>query len=69
MILSYHNLGEKKRHRIKAEITTEHPAASCGQPVIVLEDGNVVDLFSWTALGYKVISATKREMAELARRR
>lgn len=38
MILSYHNLGEKKRHRIKATVTTEHSASSYGQPVIVLED-------------------------------
>jgi len=67
MILSYHNLGEKRRHRIKAKITTEHSASSYGQPVIVLEDGNVLDLFSWTALGYRVIQASKKEIAELAR--
>lgn len=39
MILSYHNLGEENRHRMKAKITTEHSASSYGQPVIVLEDG------------------------------
>jgi len=67
MILSYHNLGEKKRHRVKAKITTEHSASSYGQPVIVLEDGGALDLFSWTVLGYRVIQAGKRERAELAR--
>ena len=67
MILSYHDLGEEKRHRIKAKITTEHSASSYGQPVIVLEDGGPLDLFSWTALGYRVIRASKRKKAELAR--
>ena len=68
MILSYHDWGEEKRHRVKAKITTEHPASSYGQPVIVLEDGNALDLFSWTALGYQVIRAGKKEMAQLAQR-
>ncbi len=67
MVLSYHNLGEEKRHRIKATVTTEHSASSYGQPVIVLEDGNPLDLFSWTALGYRVITANKKERAALAK--
>lgn len=67
MILSYHNLGEEKRHRIKATITTDHPASSYGQPVIVLEDGGALDLMSWVALGYQVVRAGKKEMASLAR--
>jgi len=67
MILSYHNLGEEKRHRVKAKVTTEHSASSYGQPVIVLEDGDALDLFSWTALGYRVVKAEKREMAALQR--
>ena len=65
MILSYHNLGEEKRHRVKAKVTTEHSASSYGQPVIVLEDGNALDLFSWTALGYQVVRAGKRETEAL----
>ncbi len=65
MILSFHNLGETKRHRIKAKVTTEHSASSYGQPVIVLEDGNPLDLFSWTALGYRVARAGKRELVSL----
>jgi hypothetical protein len=67
MILSYQDLGEKRRHRIKARVTTEHSASSYGQPVIVLEDGDALDLFSWTALGYRVVRAGKKEMSELAR--
>ena len=69
MILSYSNkiFGEKGRHRIKAEITTDHSASSYGQPVIVLEDGGALDLMSWVSLDYRVVKATKKEMAELAR--
>jgi len=67
MILSYHNLGEEKRHRVKAKITTDHSASSYGQPVIVLEDGGALDLFSWTALGYPVKKASKKEMAGLVK--
>jgi hypothetical protein len=65
MILSYHNLGEEKRHRIKASVTTEHSASSYGQPVIVLSDGGPLDFFSWVSLGYQVIQASKREMEGL----
>ncbi len=41
MILSYTDLLDKKRktHRIKATITTDHPASSYTQPIIVLENG------------------------------
>lgn len=65
MILSYHNLGEEKRHRMKAKVTTEHNASSYGQPVIVLEDGGAIDLMSWVGLGYRVVRASKKEMAGL----
>jgi hypothetical protein len=67
MILSYHNLGEEKRHRVKASITTDHSASSYGQPVIVLEDGGALDLFSWVTLGYQVVRASKKEMEGLVR--
>ena len=67
MILSYHNLGEEKRHRVKAKITTEHSASSYGQPVIVLEDGGAIDLMSWVGLGYQVVRASKKEKANLAK--
>ena len=67
MILSYHNLGEEKRHRIKASITTEHSASSYGQPVIVLGDGGALDFFSWVSLGYQVVKASKKEREDLMR--
>ena len=67
MILSYQSVFEEdaERRRIKAEITTEHPTSSYGQPVIVLEDGGSLDLVSWLAMGYKVEKATKGERADL----
>jgi len=65
MILNYHDLGETKRHRIKASITTDHPASHYGQPVIVLEDGGALDLMSWVGLGYRVVRASKKETAAL----
>ena len=67
MILSYHDLGEEKRHRIKAKITTDHSTSSYGQPVIVLEDGGALDLFSWVSLGYKVVRASKKEREALVK--
>ena len=60
-----HNLGEKKQHRIKAKVTIEHSSSSYGQPVIVLEDGGALDLFSWMSLGYQVVRASKKELAWL----
>ena len=67
MKLSYSNsiFGDDKRHTINAEITTDHPASSYGQPVIVLEDGGALDLMSWTALDYRVEEATKDEIDKL----
>jgi hypothetical protein len=69
MILSYRDLfhESKRRTRIKAELTTEHPASSCGQPVIVLDDGGLIDLLSWVSLDYCVVCANKKESQELAR--
>jgi hypothetical protein len=67
MILSYTDLFDEKRksHRIKATVTTEHPASHYGQPVIVLEDGGALDLFSWVTLGYRVVKASKKETLAL----
>jgi hypothetical protein len=53
--------------RVKAEITTDHSASSYGMPVIVLEDGNALDLVSWVLLNYRVVRASKREKEELVR--
>ncbi len=64
MVLSYFDLlGDEKRHKIKATITTEHAASSYGQPVILLEDGDPLDLSSWVLLNYQVEQATDEEMA------
>ena len=67
MILSYHDLRDLKRHRIKARVTTDHSASSYGQPAIVLEDGGALDLMSWVGLGYQVVKASKKEMEGLIR--
>ncbi len=62
MKLSYLDLlGDGKRHKIKAEVTTEHSASHYGIPVIVLDNGGVLDLQSWVMLNYIVEEATEKE--------
>lgn len=65
MILSYIDLlGE--RHEVAARVTTNHPASSYGQPVIVLDsDGDALDLTSWILLNYQVAEATPVELEML----
>lgn len=66
MILSYTDiLGDKKRHRMSAEVTTDHPSSSYGIPVITIEDGNSLDLSSWLMLDYKIVKASKEEKRKL----
>lgn len=67
MILSYVDLFDKKRlqHRIKASVTTNHPASHYGQPVIILEDGKMLDSSTWTSHRYRVLKANKREISAL----
>ena len=67
MILTYTYLFDEKREsrRIKAEITTNHPGSSHGQPVVILEDGEPLDPVLWITLGYKVVSADEAELAAL----
>ncbi len=69
MTLSYCNdiMGDGKRHRVKATITTDHPASHYGQPVIVLADGDALDLTSWVLCQYRVEKATKKEREQLQR--
>ena len=64
MILSYRDdlMGDGKWQRIRATITTDHPASSYGQPVIVLADGNGLSWESMMLLQYRVIKATAREL-------
>lgn len=62
MILQFKDL-EGKVGKVKANITTEHSASSYGQPVVVLEDGNAIDAFSWIILKYKIIKANEEEQS------
>lgn len=66
MLLRYRDL-DGKVHNTKAKITTDHPASSYGQPVIVLPDGSALDLISWIGLGYEVVRATAKEREQLER--
>ena len=60
--------GSDKRRTVKARITTEHSMSSYGQPGIVLEDGEVIDLMSWGVCGYQVVKATDEEREQLFKR-
>lgn len=67
MILQYTDIFEGgKKHKIKAEITTDHSASHYGIPVIVLRDGGALDLQSWVLLSYQIIKASKKEQVLLA---
>jgi len=67
MILSYRDIFDEdaKRKRIKATITTAHPASSYGEPVIVLDDGRALSLVSWVAMDYQVEKLTVIEKEAL----
>ena len=58
---------DNQRKKVKAKITTDHSMSSYGQPVIVLEDGEALDLMSWVGCGYQVIKASKTEKEQLAK--
>lgn len=62
MLLSFHNDETDERTRMTAELTTEHPTSSYGQPALVLEDGGSLDLLSWIAVDYQVEEATTEEI-------
>ena len=62
MILTYTDIfKDGEVCRIKAEITTDHPASSYGQPVLVLPDGQTLNAESWVLLDYHVVKASKSE--------
>ena len=62
MILQYTDIfNGGKIKKIKAEITTYHPASSYGQPVLVLPDGQGLNAESWVLLNYKIVKITKKE--------
>jgi len=56
-----------KRKKINATITTEHPESHYGQPVVILQDGGVLDYQSWELMGYRLISCTKAEAPLMAK--
>ncbi|MFA5321994.1 MAG: hypothetical protein WC373_04915 [Smithella sp.] len=66
MKLQYRELlGDGKLHTINAEVTTDHLASHYGQPVMLLPDGDPLDMTSWVLLGYQVIEATQDEIVGL----
>ena len=67
MILSYLDLLNRDRCNIEAAITTDHPASSYGIPVVVLPDGESLDVASWILLAYQVEQATPAEFVALRR--
>lgn len=60
-------LGDGERHEVAATVTTNHQASSYGQPVIVLDDGDALDITSWVMLNYQIIEATPDELEQLKR--
>jgi hypothetical protein len=69
VILSYRDIHDpdQRRRRIQASISTGHPESACGQPVIVLQDGQLVRMKSLAARDYQVEKTTKKELAALER--
>ncbi len=53
------------RTSVRVTLTTEHSASSDGQPVLVLPDGEALDLLSWVGCGYRVEQATDQEREAL----
>ena len=66
MIVSFKNL-DGKTQTTKVKITTNHPASSDREPVIVLPDGGALDLTSWVARGYHVEKASPKERQGLSK--
>lgn len=65
MELSYTDILTGKNKRTKARITTDHPASSYGQPVVVLPDGGALDGQSWVLLGYRVVKVSEAEAPKM----
>ena len=68
MILQYTDIfSGGKRKKIAATVTTEHPESHYGQPVVILQNGNLLDYQSWELMGYRLISCTKAEAPLMAK--
>ena len=53
------------RRTVRARLTTDHAASRDGQPVLVVDQGRVVDLASWLTLRYEVVIASEPELVGL----
>ena len=54
--------------RINAATTSDHPASGYTSPVILLNDGDILDPLSWICLGYELVSTeTPHEAAMMAK--
>lgn len=63
MKISYYDLlGDQQRHTMDAELTTDHPASSYGQPVLLIGDGDPLDYTSWMLLDYRVEEIAEDEV-------
>ncbi len=66
MVLSYKEFNnDGKRKNVKAKLSKMSSLSSYGQPVILLEDGEALDMMSWVMLGYRVEKASKSEINAL----
>lgn len=64
--LSFSNIiGDRRRQRMQATITTQHPSVRYNVPVILLEDGEPLDYQSWFLLAYRVEDVDTREELDL----
>lgn len=62
MILSYQDRADKKkRHRINAKLVV----SSKGAPLIILDNGEVLNFLAWFSEGYDLESSTISEKIEL----
>lgn len=67
MKMSYQPLEGGERKSITIKVTTDHSASSYGQPVLVMPDGQLLNLESWVLLDYRIERITAAEL-ELLRR-
>ena len=65
MKISARDIFTNEQVELTGHITTDHPASSYGQPVLIIAEwagGNgVMDLFNWTLSGCEVVEITVEE--------
>lgn len=67
MRLSYRDAASGGRRTVEATVTTAHALSSYGRPVVVLDDGGMVDHLSWSLSGFAIEEATDAERALVQR--